>query len=150
MMEQQEINRPQQGLDAKETKEVIRIMMKYFEKETGSKEKARKMVGGVANVIKNPAAKLIHIGDTVFLTLVKDKGVVEFHTMSVGEDSVKLAKNFVELTKVLQNMGATKIYSYTDDPRFKPIAKRTRLPWEITEQEGADGKDYTVYTLETK
>ena len=145
---QEERFRPQEGLDEKETKEVIRIMTKFFIKTTGSKQKANEYLASVANMVKNPAAKLVHINDTVFLLLVKDQGIVEFHTMSVDDDSVTLSKNIKKLVDYTKSIGVKKLYSYSDDPKYKAIARRTRLPWDISETTGSDGKDYEVYTLE--
>lgn len=134
--------------DEKETQEIIEIMQKYFLKATGSKEKANQLINETAKLIQQPAAKLVHIGDSVFLLLVKDKGVVEFHTMRAENDSVAMAKELKQLADYCKQIGVQKVYTYSDLPQFKAVAKRTRLPVEITEQQGADGKDYTVYTLQ--
>ena len=150
MREQPDPNvRPNPGrLSAKESQEVLDIMMDYFTKETGSKKEAEKYVISVANLIKNPAAKLVHLGNFVFLTLVKEPGVVEFHTMARNASASDMAKKLIELTDYLKRLGARKIYSYATDPKYKTVTKKSRLPWIITEQQGADGKTYQVYTLE--
>lgn len=135
-------------LDAKETEEVLDIMLTFLTKQTGSRSRAVQYINGIAQLIKNPAAKLIHMDNVVFLTLVKDKGVVEFHTMAARESSIGLAEKLKKLADMLRNMGATKIYSYTDEDKYRAVAKRSRLPWVITEQKGIDGKTYKVYTLE--
>lgn len=138
------------GLSQEETQEVIDIMMEYFTKETGSKRKAVQYINSVGNLIKNPAAKLIHIDGIVFLVLVKDRGVVEFHTMATKQSSSDFIKKVTELENVLRNMGVTKMYSYSKDDKFKLLVKRSRQPWVITKQTGADGVLYNVYTLELK
>jgi hypothetical protein len=149
MLEQQDPNLPlQDRLDPKETQEVLDIMLDFFTKQTGSRKKAVQYVNGIAQLIRNPAAKLIHLDNVVFLALVKDRGVVEFHTMAVKESSTGLAKKLTTLRNILQNMGARTIYSYTDDPKYRAVAKRSGLPWVITKKPGADGKQYDVYTLE--
>lgn len=138
------------GLDPKETEQVIDIMMNFFTKETGSKKMAVKYVNGIAQLIKNPAAKLIHIDGIVFLVLVKEKGVVEFHTMTTKQSSSDFIKKVTMLEDVLRNLGVKKMYSYSTDDKFKLPIKRSRQPWVITNQVGADGKKYFVYTLELK
>ena len=149
MLEQQDPNKPlQDRLSDKESQEVADIMLEFFTKQTGNRKKAVQYVNGIAQLIRNPAAKLIHLDNVVFLALVKDRGVVEFHTMAVKESSTGLASKLKTLRNILQNMGATKIYSYTDDPKYRTVAKRSGLPWVITKQQGADGQQYDVYTLE--
>ena len=149
MMQMPDSQRNPNRLDDAETKEIIDIMTKFFEKQTGSKKRAVQYVNNIANLIKNPAAKLIHLGNAVFLVLVKDKGVIEFHTMAANETASGLAEKLKELTKILKNMGATKIYTYANEEKYKAVAKRSKLPWVISEHKAEDGKTYDVYTLET-
>lgn len=138
------------GATPTEVQQIIDVMFKYFKKETGSEEKANQYINGVADLItKNPSAKLIQLGNTVFLVLVNSPGVVEVHTMAADEQSATLAKNFVTLTNILKNMGTKQAYTYSDDSRFAAVAKRTRLPFE-TSKIKKDGKEYTVYTVEFK
>ena len=138
------------ALSPKEIKEVTDICMEYFRKETKSEDKAKKLMADLATLIQQPAAKLVHLGNLVFLTLVKDKGVIEFHTMGEEKTSDAYTKDMKALAKYLFRIGATKIYSYTDDPKFGILAKRSRMGWETSETTGEDGKKYTVYTLEKK
>lgn len=138
------------GMSQDEVQEIIRIMTEYFTRENGGDaKKAEKDVGKIANLITHQAAKLVHLGNTVFLVLVKDKGRVEFHTMAVDEDSVSLAKNFVDLAKYLKNIDVEEMYTFSDDPKYQVIAKRTRLPI-TTRQEKVKGKEQTVYSLKLK
>lgn len=149
MLELQDPNTPlPNSLDKKETQEVIDIMLEFLTKQTGSRRRAVQYINGIAQLIKNPAAKLIHMDNVVFLTLVKDKGVVEFHTMAAKENSIGLADKLRKLADLMRSMGATKMYSYTDESKYRAVAKRSKLPWVITEQQGIDGKKYSVYTLE--
>jgi len=151
MMDQQAANiSSPNGLSQEETQQVIDIMMSFFTKETGSKKKAVQYINSIGNLIKNPAAKLIHLDGVVFLVLVKDRGVVEFHTMATKQSSSDFIKKVNMLADVLRNMGVTKMYSYSNDNKFKILAKRSRKPWVITKKTGADGVVYDVYTLELK
>ena len=143
-----ETSRENYPVDSAEAQEVTDIITKYFKKTTGSDMQARVMTEKVATLVQQPAAKLIHLGNTVFLVLVKEPGVVEIHTMAVDEDSAKLAKNFVKLSSILKNMGVEKAYTYTNDPKLAVVARRTRLPFKTSKQVGQDGRNYTVYTLE--
>lgn len=136
-------------LDPQEQQQIVDTITRYFQQTTGSEQEANQYIAGLTNLLNtNPAAKLVHINGTVFLVLVKDKGVVEIHTMAVDGDSNRLAKNFVELSRYLQAIGVKRAYTYTDDPKFAVVARRTRLPYSTSETQGEDGKTYTVYTQE--
>ena len=138
------------GMSQDEVQEIIRIMTEYFTRENGGDaKKAEEDVGKIAKLITHQAAKLVHLGNTVFLVLVKGKGRVEFHTMSVDDDSMSLAKNFVDLMKYLKNIGVKEAYSFSDDPKFEVVAKRTRLPY-TTHREKVKGKEQTIYTVNVK
>lgn len=137
-------------VSSEEAQEVTDIITEYFKKTTGSDMQARVMTEKIAGLVQQPAAKLIHLGNTVFLTLVKEPGVVEIHTMAVKEESAKLAKNFVKLSSILKNMGVKKAYTYSSDPKLAVVARRTKLPFKTSKTVGEDGKSYTVYTLEFK
>jgi len=137
------------SVGSEETQQIIDIMSRYFLKATGDQEQANGLINGIAKLIsENPAAKLVHLGNTVFLIMVNRPGVVEVHTMAADEQSGTLAKNFVQLTDYLRNIGVKQAYTYTDDPRFAAVAKRTRLPFDTSEVQGQDGKTYTVYSME--
>ena len=116
-----------------EVKEVNRICYDYFLQEAASEDQARKMMDGLARITGDKGVKLVHLGNTVFLIIVKGKGLVEVHTMTTKEDSVSLARNFVQLAKYLKNIGVRTAYTYADDPKFALVAKRTRLPFKTKE-----------------
>jgi hypothetical protein len=137
-------------VSSEEAQEVTDIITKYFKKTTGSDMQAKIMTEKLAALVQQPSAKLIHLGNTVFLTLVKEPGVVEIHTMTDSEDSAKLAKNFVKLSNILKSMGVKRAYTYTNDPKLAVVAKRTKLPFKTSKTVGEDGRSYTVYTLEFK
>lgn len=137
-----------QMIDEKEAQEVENIMFEYFVQETGSETEAQMMMERMAGMLQDPGVKLIHLGNTVFMMILAAPRVAEIHTMAVREDSSSLAKHFVTLSNFLKNMGILRAYTYTDDPRFMAIAKRTRLPFEVQEVPGKDGNTLTVYSME--
>lgn len=107
--------------------------MSYFRSESESEEQAQELMQKLATLLQEEGAKLVHLGNTVFLVLVKGEGLVEVHTMSINNDSVSLARQFVQLAKYLQNIGVRVAYTYSDDPKFQVVAKRTRLPFKTKE-----------------
>jgi hypothetical protein len=132
-----------------EGEEVMRIATQYFLKEAGGDQaRANELMTGLANLVKQDGIRLVHLGNTLFLVIVKGKGMVEVHTMSIEESVSSLAKNFTMLVSYLKGIGVKVAYTYTDDRRYEMVAKRTRLPFQKKEVEAEDGKTYTAYYLE--
>lgn len=134
--------------DEGEGLQIMNTLRRYFMKETNSKEKTEKLLANLAGTLQEPGAKLVHLGKTVFLVLVRGKGMVEIHTMSVDDDSLSLAKSFVLLSKYLKNIGVKLAYTYSDDPKYDLVAKRTRLPFKKRRVIASNGQEYTAYYLE--
>lgn len=133
----------------KEGEEIVRIATQYFLKEAGGDQaRADELMQGLARLVKQDGIRLVHLGNTLFLVVVKGKGMVEVHTMSIEESVTSLAKNFVMLVNYLKGIGVKVAYTYTDDKRYEMVAKRTRLPFEKKEVTAEDGKTYTAYYLE--
>ena len=132
-------------LNPQEIEDIQRIIVGFLQKEYGNQADA--MLQKLANLLQDPGVKLVHFGNTVFLIIFAQPRVAEIHTMSLDEDSNTLAKHFVSLAKFLQNIGVVEAYSYSDDPRFMAVAKRTRLPIQTEVVSAQDGKQYTVYRL---
>jgi len=137
-----------QMIDKKEAQEVENIIFQYFVNETGSETEAHLVMERLASMLQDPGIKLIHLGNTVFMMILAAPRIAEIHTMSLDEDSSSLAKHFVTLSNFLKNIGVLRAYTYTDDPRFMAVAKRTRLPFQVQEVPGKDGGTITVYSME--
>jgi len=132
-----------------EQQEVMRIATEFCRKQSGgNEEKAQEMLQGLAALVQNEGVRLVHLDNTLFLVMVKGKGLVEIHTMAVDEKSSTLAKAFVKLAAYLKGIGVKVAYTYSDDPRYAVVAKRTRLPFKQKKVEAEDGKTYTAFYLE--
>ncbi len=133
-----------------EGKEIMRIATEYFRQQTdGNEEETNRMLNGLAALVQKDGIRLVHLGNTLFLVMVKGKRMVEVHTMAVDESVSSLAKNFVMLVQYLKGIGVRVAYTYADDNRYEMVAKRSRLPFQkrqVTMPE--DGKTYTAYYLE--
>lgn len=137
----------QEPISQEEALDVQRIVYQFFIKQSGSRAKADEMMSKLANLLQDPGIRLIHFENTVFMMILVKPRVAEIHTMAIDEDSSTLARHFVLLAKFLKNIGVLEAYTYSDDPRFKAVAKRTRLPIETEEIEAEDGGLFTVYRL---
>jgi hypothetical protein len=134
-------------IDQAEQQEVVRIANQYFLQELGSQEAADEAMGKLATLIQEDGAKLVHLGNVVFLVVVRGKGVVEIHTIGNEKNPRDLAQNFVNLAKYLKNIGTKTAYTYSEDNRFSRLAKMTGLP-VIQKKAKVKGKDVNVYIME--
>jgi hypothetical protein len=85
-------------------------------------------MGRLARVLQDDGAKLVHLGNVLFLILVRSEGVVEVHTIGEEKRPRDMANDFLELSKYLKNIGVKTAYTYAEDERFKKLAKMIDLP----------------------
>jgi hypothetical protein len=137
----------EQQVDAQENDEIVRIAMDYFKKETGSDEKATEMLGKLAIIVKDEGAKLVHLGNVLFLVMVRGKGVVEIHTIGTEAQPRQLADDFKKLADYLTKIGVKTAYTYTPDNRYGRLAQMTGLPVK-TFKVDVKGKPMTAYVME--
>jgi len=134
-------------IDAQEQQVVAQIANDYFLKELGSQKEADKALSKLGKLVQDKGAKLVHIGNVLFLVIVRGKGVVEIHTIGTEANPMDLVKDFVDLTNYLKNIKTKVAYTYSEDNKFSRIAKLTGLP--IKQKKAVvDGKDVNVYILE--
>jgi hypothetical protein len=114
-------------MDPKEAQEIMRIATEYARKSTESEEEAQEMLRTLAGVLQEQGAKLVHLGNVLFLVLVRGKELVEVHTMGDESRPRDLAKNFVDLAKYLKNIGVKVAYTYTPDAKFSKLAQMVDL-----------------------
>lgn len=126
---------------------VVKIATNYFRKATKTEEQAQAMLNGLARILQDEGAKLVHLGNVLFLVIVRGKGVVEIHTIGEEKKPRDLAKNFIDLSKYLKNIGVTTAYTYSEDEKFKKLAKMVDLD---IKQYKADvqGKKFNVFVVE--
>jgi hypothetical protein len=134
-------------IDQAEQQEVVRIANQYFLQELGSQEAADEAMGKLATMVQEDGAKLVHLGNVLFLVLVRGKGVVEVHTIGTESSPRNMAKNFVDLVNYLKNIKVKVAYTYSEDNKFDRLAKMTGLPVKKEKTE-VDGKSVNVYIME--
>jgi len=110
-----------------EAKVVEKIATDYLLKVAGSEEQAKVMMDKLIRVIQDDSAKLVHLGNILFLILVRAQGVVEVHTIGEEARPRDMAKDFLDLSKYLKNIGVTTAYTYAEDDKFKKLAKMVSL-----------------------
>jgi hypothetical protein len=134
-------------IDQAEQQEVVRIANQYFLQELGSQEAADEAMGKLATLIQEDGAKLVHLGNVLFLVLVRGEGVVEVHTIGTEPSPRNMAKNFVDLVNYLKNIKVKVAYTYSEDNKFDRLAKMTGLPVKKEKTE-VDNKSVNVYIME--
>lgn len=133
-------------MEDQESQEIMRIAQDYFMQELGDKAKAEEAMGKLANMVQGDGAKLVHLGNTLFLTMVRGKGLVEVHTMGT-ESPRKMVKNFNDLGKYLKKIGVKTAYSYSDPGT--PLAKLAKRALPVKEKKAnIDGKEVDVLVME--
>jgi hypothetical protein len=134
-------------IDETEQQEVARIANDYFLQELGSQEAADDAMGKLGMLVQEDGAKLVHLGNVLFLVLVRGKNVVEIHTIGNESSPRDLAKDFVDLANYLKNIEVKVAYTYSEDNKFDRLAKMTGLPVKKKQAE-VDGKAVNVYIME--
>jgi hypothetical protein len=134
-------------IDETEQQEVARIANDYFLQELGSQEAADDAMGKLGMLVQEDGAKLVHLGNVLFLVLVRGKNVVEIHTIGNEASPRNLAKDFVDLANYLKNIEVKVAYTYSEDNKFDRLAKMTGLPVKKKQAE-VDGKTVNVYIME--
>lgn len=134
-------------MDEAELEEVLRIAMEYFRSQTSSEKEAQKMMGVLATTVQEQGAKLVHLGNYLFLVLVRGKGYVEFHTIGDQSNPRELVKNIELLASYLKNIGVTVAYTYSPDKKFLRLAKLLNLKVHNYET-NIDGKKTYVFLAE--
>lgn len=138
---------PENQMSPQEAQEIERIARDYFTQEAGSPEGAEEMLGKLATIVQEDGAKLVHLGNVLFLILVQGEGVVEFHTIGSEQTSEQYAKDLVDLARYLENIGVKLAYTYTENRAFERVARMTKLPIIKTETD-IDGQHVYVYAVE--
>jgi hypothetical protein len=137
----------EQAMDKQEQDQIVQIALDYFKKETGSDEKATEMLGKLAALVNEESAKLVHLGNILFLIMVRGKGVVEVHTIGTEAQPRMLADNFKKLADYLKQIGVKTAYTYTPDNRYGRLAQMTGLPVKTFKVE-VEGKPMVAYVME--
>ena len=114
-------------MDPKEAQEIMRIATEYARGASKTEEEAQKLLGALAAIVQEDSAKLVHLGNVLFLVLVRGKELVEVHTIGDEKKPRDLAQNFLNLAKYLKGIGVKVAYTYTPDTKFSKLAKMVDL-----------------------
>ena len=87
----------------------------------------KRILSGVANIVKKKQARLVQIGNTVLLVMPQPDGSAEFHTFTV-EPPETLAKRYKAAANTLKEMGFNKMYTLSITPQSEKLAQETGLP----------------------
>ena len=130
-----------------EAQEIERIIREYFTAELGSPEEVDKAIVNLSEMVKEEGTKLVHLGNVLFLVMVRAANVVEVHTIGNEPQPRNLAQDFVDLAKYLKSIDVKTAYTYTQDNRFSRLAKMTGLPVKEFKAD-VEGTPMNVYVME--
>jgi hypothetical protein len=133
--------------DAVDQKAVMKIATDYFRKTVKTDEQVQQLLGGLVRILQDEGSKLVHLGNVLFLVMVRGQGVVEIHTIGEEKKPRDLAQNYLNLAKFLKNVGVKMAYTYAEDEKFKKLAKMVSLPikeYKVDHQ----GKKLNVFAVE--
>lgn len=135
------------GVSSEEEKEIIQIATSYFRKITKTEKEAKAMLEGLSRILQDEGSKLVHLGNVLFLVMVRGKGIVEVHTIGEEKKPRHMAKNFADLANYLRNIGVKIAYTYSEDEKFKKLAKMVDL--QVNEYKAKhEGKTLNVFVVE--
>lgn len=137
----------EQAMSPEEQEQIGQIAINWFRSTSKSEEEAQKMLSGLVHMVKEDGAKLVHLGNVLFLILVQGKGVVEVHTIGTEAQPRMLAEDFKQLAAYLKNVGVKTAYTYTPDNRYGRLAQLTGLKIKQFKAK-IDGEVNNVYALE--
>lgn len=126
---------------------VIKIATAYCRKVTKTEEEAQAMLAVLSRILQDEGAKLVHLGNVLFLIMVRGKEIVEVHTIGEEKKPREMAKNFLDLAKYLKNIGVKMAYTYAEDEKFKKLAKMVDLQVNQYKAEH-EGKTLNVFVVE--
>lgn len=126
---------------------VMKIATSYFRKITKTEKEAKAMLEGLSRILQDEGSKLVHLGNVLFLVMVRGKGIVEVHTIGEEKKPRYMAKNFADLANYLRNIGVKIAYTYSEDEKFKKLAKMVDL--QVNEYKAKhEGKTLNVFVVE--
>lgn len=134
-------------MDQSEADEILRIATEYCRSITKTEEEAQQMLGALAGIVQEQGAKLVHLGNVLFLVLVRGKELVEVHTMGEEKQPRQMAKNFIDLANYLKGVGVKVAYTYSPDKKFEKLAKMVDLKVQKY-QSNVQGTMMNVYAVE--
>jgi len=113
-------------------KSVTDILREYFNNGNTQEPNFPTFLTKIVMVLRDENKRLAKVGNTLFLLNNMGDGVVEMHTITSGNPN-EFAKSAQGLAKLLKAQGLKKIVSYADRPAYIEIAKRTGMPWKISQ-----------------
>jgi N-glycosylase/DNA lyase len=134
----------QEALDSKEQQEVMDILYGYFMRETKDEDMSQEMLQKLGGMVQQEGVKLVHLGNTVYLTLVRGKGLIEFHPYYENRNVKSLVTDLKRYIPYLKALGVQTAYTYQRPNDFYArVIKESKIPFK---SEVIDGQA-TYYTV---
>lgn len=118
------------GIDPQEQEEVVRIALDFFRDQTEDEDAAQELLGKLGGMVQDDGAKLVHLGNVLFLILVRGKGVVEFHTIGEEKENKDYIVDVRNLAAYLKNIGVKTAYTYLPTSSFGGILRAAKVKFK--------------------
>lgn len=132
---------------------VIKIMFEHFMVQYNDEEKAIAAINFIAEQVKQPGCKLIHLGNIVFLITVSTSHMVEMHAMMGGnltEDQkiAELDKQLDKLLPILKKMEVKLAYTYMTVDKVNKFRKVLQEYKFYEQPVRVEDKNYMAFYVE--
>lgn len=119
-----------------EQKQIAKIVKAFLVKEAGNERDADILLGQLGKIIQGQGAKLIHLGENVFLVAVQGPNQVEVQNISLSRTT--LNKNMDRLMKTLRGLGVSTV-DYLD-PKGKDMSalKRNKITFDQSKNDAGE------------
>jgi putative NADH-flavin reductase len=120
-----------------ELQEVLDIVTAFYKKHVKSDEEVNVLLQKLSSMVQDQGTKLVHFGGTVFLTMVRDKGLIEFHPMYAEYDQDSLARELDQFVDYAKSIGVKTIFTYTKPKdEYEDVIQAASPMFDMFEKDG--------------
>lgn len=120
-----------------EQQAVLDIVTAFYKKHVKSDEEVNALLQKLGAMVQDQGTKLVHLGNTVFLTMVRDKGLVEFHPMYAEYNQEALAQDLDQFVEYAKNIGVKTIFTYTKpEDEYEDVIQAASPMFDMFEKDG--------------
>jgi hypothetical protein len=132
------------AISAQDQKQVIKLVTEFFREKAPDDQAVDLALGQLATLIRMPGNKLVHLGQNVFLVMVKGQGQTEVHNVSLVRNYTKFRTNLQKLINYLKGIDVSHAIIQDEDRYMERALKSLKLDY----QKGAGQDGNYTYSVE--
>jgi hypothetical protein len=113
----------------------LEIIKQAFYKQVGYKADVDTFLQKVAAWTQKEENKILQVRDTVFFLTLVDPETCQVSILNADTED-NLIENVQGAVNALKNEGLQKMVSYSNEPRYVEIAKKTGFPFKVSQGQG--------------